>query len=49
MERKTGRSKSEKKNGQKWVESNYDAKVKAKAENGIFNGGAMPTVLTKFR
>jgi hypothetical protein len=39
MERKTGRSKSDKKNGQKWVESNYDAKMKAKAENGMLSGG----------
>ena len=35
MERKTGRSKAEKKNGQKWVEGNYNAKMKAKAENGM--------------
>jgi hypothetical protein len=35
MERKTGRSKDQKKDGQKWVEGNYDAKMKAKEENGM--------------
>lgn len=44
MERKTGRSQADKKNGQKWVEGNYDAKLKATAENGMTSGRMQPRI-----
>jgi hypothetical protein len=35
MEPKAGRTKSEKKDGKKWVDANYKAKTAARDANGI--------------